>query len=108
MEELGKVVNLLRQAYTKLLIAERFRRDRRVRNELLMVSAMTGLPVLPQFMSNVYLSSALSDLKKAYKKLEKISSGAGEEALVARRVMALLRDYKNMDVERLRPRSSRH
>ncbi len=68
-----KIHKKLKMAYAQILVAENIKRNKR-QNALksLYVLAMTGnIFATPEFLASVYISSSMSEVKKARKILEK-------------------------------------
>ena len=61
-------------AYAKLLIAENIKKQRKSQTmrSLYLLAVAGGIFATPEFMSNIYLSSSISDVNKVKKKIKKI------------------------------------
>ena len=67
-EIIFEVERLLRLSYTKMRIAQRFVYDRRIKRDMLFMTAVTRNPMLlPTSMSSIYYNSSIKDVKKALK-----------------------------------------
>lgn len=104
--ELGKARRLLEMAYIKLLMAERVRRNKEIRRNLMLAAMIGRVPIMPETIANMYYRAAISDIKKARKKLEKILEV--EESLnadmldVLREVIWILSSCEGKDLIRMR------
>lgn len=66
----------IHMAYSMILKA---RTGGRVVDETRVIATMAGLPVLPEFIAGTYVSSTLSDIRKARKTLVKVRDKLGKE-----------------------------
>ncbi|RLF22379.1 MAG: hypothetical protein DRN15_05020 [Thermoprotei archaeon] len=104
--KLGKARRLLEMAYIKLLMAERVRRNKEIRRNLMLAAMIGRVPIMPETIANMYYRAAISDIKKARKKLEKILEV--EESLnadmldVLREVIWILSSCEGKDLIRMR------
>ncbi len=80
-ELLESTGNLLNYARLKLMAAYNVISNStkgKALNESTLVSAMAGIPLLPEFTASMYLSGASSDIRKAQKNLQKICKALRE------------------------------
>ena len=71
-------VRLLRRAFAKIVIAERLLYDKRLRTQLVVTTALAGVPLSGDFFSGLYCADAFSDIKKAIKVLNKLAPRSSE------------------------------
>lgn len=72
-KEISSIINRAKLAEMKLKVADNIRRENRRRplNELVIVSALSGMPITYSLLERVYVNAAINDLEKAYRELEK-------------------------------------
>ena len=77
IDHLKSVLRILNIAKTKIQIAHDLTTNPKVKDrvfrEATLASAMAGLPILPEFMAGAYISSTISDIKKARKAVMKLN-----------------------------------
>lgn len=68
---LSSIIHRVKLAEMKLRVAENIRRESRRRpiNELVVTSAVAGIPVFPEFLARIYVNAAVTDFNKARKEL---------------------------------------
>lgn len=70
---LSSIIHRVKLAEMKLRVADNIRRENRWRpiNELVVTSAIAGMPISPEFLARIYVNAAITDFNKARKELLK-------------------------------------
>ncbi|WFO74595.1 hypothetical protein J4526_05785 [Desulfurococcaceae archaeon MEX13E-LK6-19] len=70
---ISSIIHRVKLAEMKLKVADNIRKENKGKplNELVMVSALSGVPILPEFLERVYINAAINDFDRARRELVK-------------------------------------
>ena len=104
LEDLMYVKKRLRLAYAKLSMAQSFVSNRDVRRNLIASAILTGsIAVMPDFMHSLYIKSAVSEIRKALKRVKTIlaKEHRDDRRVMLKRLLEVLTRAKDSSIRNI-------